>query len=226
MIIGYIFEAFLGFTFALGLEVIRSTSRFQPRSHLRDIILKGCSMFFDCAIYFAASIQIACIIVLVRKDFGISADGLGGLTVEITWVVALLSFLPLLYPLVMLGIFVDEGSRDVLSKELEDADTSRPRHKFRFHLLSVCWVLFLYTFISRMIGDFAPSQVGEGAGEGGTTIVTALEWNTITELCFTGIQPLTDTETKVIEAFGAAGSIIISLYVVCPFLWIIVQGDC
>jgi hypothetical protein len=223
MIIGYLFETFLGFSFALGLEVIRSTQSIDPSPRLekyRAVILRGCSVFFDCAIYFAASIQIACVVVLVRKDFGISANGLGGLTVQIAWAVALLSLLPLLYPLIMLGIFVAEGSE----KELKEAETSRPRHEFRFYLFCVCWVLFLYSFVSRMIGDFAPSQVGQGAGEGGTTIVNTTDWNTLNVLCFTGVQQLTDGEKSVIEDFGTAGSIILSLFVVCPFLWTILQS--
>jgi hypothetical protein len=156
MIIGYLFETFLGFSFALGLEFICNTSRMEsdPRwRRLKSVILRGCSVFFDCAIYFAASIQIACVVFLVRKDFGISADGLGGLTVQIIWAVALPSLLPLLYPLIMLGIFVSKGSE----KELENAECTRSRHEFRFYMFCICWCMFLYTFISRMIGDYAPT---------------------------------------------------------------------
>jgi hypothetical protein len=222
MIIGYLFETFLGFSFALGLEFIRSMSPIEsdPRwRKLKSVLLRGYTLFFDCAIYFAASIQIACVVVLVRKDFGISEDGLGGLTVQITWAVALLSLLPLLYPLIMLGIFVSKESE----KELEEAECTRSRHEFRFYLFCICWCLFLYTFISRIIGDYAPSQVGEGAGEGGVTIITTDEWDTLTTLCFAGVQTLSDQETEAIEAFGTAGSIMISLFVVCPFLWTFVQ---
>lgn len=228
MIIGYLFETLLGFSLALGLEFIRSTPSTNPSPRLqkyRAIILKGCSVFYDCALYFAASIQIACVVVLVRKDFGISANGLGGLTVQITWAVALLSLLPLIFPLFMLGIFVAEGSGiEEAEKELEQAETTRPRHEFRFYLFCACWVLFLYTFISRMIGDFAPSQIGEGAGEGGTTIINTSDWNTLNALCFTGVQQLTDDEAKIIEGFGTAGSIILSLFVICPLLWPILQS--
>jgi hypothetical protein len=223
MIIGYLFETFLGFSFALGLEVIRSTPSADPSRRLkkyRAVILRGCSVFYDCAIYFAASIQIACVVVLVRKDYGISADSLGGLTVQITWAVALLSLLPLLYPLVMLDIFVTRGSE----KELEEAETSSTRHEFRFYLFSACWVLFLYTFVSRMIGDFAPSQIGQGAGPGGTTLINTTDWDTVNELCFSGVQQLTYSETMVMEGFGIAGSIILSLFIVCPFLWTILQS--
>src|SRR5947209_15895525 len=178
MIFGYLFETLLGFSFALGIEFIRSTPLMEsdPRwRKLKAVLLKGCTVFFDCAIYFAASIQIACVVVLVRKDFGISANGLGGFTVQITWAIALLSLLPLLYPLTMLGIWISKGSE----KELEEADCTKSRHEFRFYLVCVCWCLYLYTFISKMISDYAPSQVGEGAGEGGATIITADEWDTL-----------------------------------------------
>ena len=222
MIFGYLFETFLGFSFALGIEFICSTPSREsdPRwRKLKAALLRGCTVFFDCAIYFAASVQIACVVVLVRKDFGISANGLGGLTVQITWAVALLSLLPLLYPLLMLGIVVSRASE----KELEEAECTKSRHEFRFYLFCICWCLFLYTFISRMIGDYAPSQVGEGAGEGGVTVITADEWDTLTNLCLTGVPMLSDKETTVMESFGAAGSIILSLFVICPFIWTFVQ---
>ena len=221
MVIGYLFESFLGFTVALGLELVRSISSINEDSRFRASVLRACSVFFDCVLYFAASIQIACVVVLVRKDFGISANSLGGLTVQITWAVALLSLLPLLYPLVTLGLFVREGSQ----KELEKADTPKPRHEFRFYLFTACWPLFMYSFVSRMIGTFAPSQVGEGAGDGGTTIIYTSEWDNLNALCFSGpnIQQLTDTETEVLDAFETAGSIIVSLFFLCPLIWIILQ---
>ena len=185
MIIGYLFETFLGFSFALGLEVIWSTPSTDPSPRLkkyRAIILRGCSVFFDCAIYFAASIQIACVVVLVRKDFGISAersrwshgtDHLGSCSAQLT--ATTLSPCHAWH-------FRYEGSE----KELEEAETSRSRHEFRFYLFCICWVLFLYTFVSRMIGDFAPSQVGQGAGPGGSTIINTTDWDTLNVLCFTG----------------------------------------
>ena len=131
MICGYLFEVFLRFSFALGLEFIRSTPSMESHPSwrkLKRVLLRGCSVFFDRSIYFAASIQIACVVVLVRKDFGISATGLGGLTVQITWAVALLGLLPLLLPLTILSIFVSKESE----KELEGAETTRSRHEFSF----------------------------------------------------------------------------------------------
>ncbi len=58
--------------------------------------------FSDCAVFFAISIQISCVVVLVRRGFSISANGLGGLTVQITRAVALLCMLPLIFPMFIL----------------------------------------------------------------------------------------------------------------------------
>jgi hypothetical protein len=55
------------------------------------------------------------------------------------------------------------------------------------------------------------------------TIITTDEWDTLTTLCFAGVQTLSGKETEAIEAFGTAGSIVLSLFVVCPFLWTFVQ---
>ena len=59
---------------------------------------------------------------------------------------------------------------------------------------------------------------------GGVTIITTDEWDTLTTLCFTSVQTLSDEETKIIEAFGAVGSIILSLFVVSPFFWTFCQA--
>lgn len=194
MVVGYTFESVLGLLFALGLGFQRPVSRTRYSEIYSSLLLKGCSTFFDCAVFFAVSIQISCVVVLVRRDFGISANGLGGFTTQITWAIALLCMLPLIYPLMVLGhISPDRGG-------------------YRFFLFCGCWVLFFYTFISQMIGDFAPSQVGQGAGEGGATIITTDEWNKLTALCLTGVRALSSNEQNLLSRFGAAGSLLVSAY--------------
>jgi hypothetical protein len=203
MVIGYLFESILGFIFALGLSINGPMAAKQENAKLGAFWAKSTKIFFDCAIYFVVSIQISCVVVLVRKDFGISANGLGGLTVQITWAVALLCMLPLLYPLIILGY------------------TDKDKRSYRFFLFCGCWILFFYTFISQMVGDFGPSQVGQGKGSGGTTIITNDEYAALTNLCLTGVQILSPAESKVLDAFGAAGSIIVTLYGLLYLLWFI-----
>jgi hypothetical protein len=201
MVIGYIFESVLGLIFASSLAFLpstftteTSTSATKPRDLAEKLLKEGCTTFFNCAVFFTASIQIACVVVLIRRDFGISANGLGGLTTQITWAIALLCMLPLLYPMVILG-YIDKA-----------------RSGYRLFLFCGCWLLFFYTFISQMIGVFAPTQIGEGAGEGGTTIITDEQWSKLTTLCLKDVNTLTEKEQKVLSSFGAAGSIVISIY--------------
>lgn len=220
MMIGYLLESFLAFTFALTFELSRSAD--PPPAALtiwRRLSVLGTCVFFDCAVFFAISIQIAAIVVLARKDFGISASSLGGFTVEITWAVALLSILPLLCPLVFLRSCIDE----TFPNEIRSLTSDR-RYILRCFLFGICWVLFLYPFISRMIGSYAPSQVGTGAGEGGTTIVTDVEWNALTSLCFMAdMQLLSDIESRVIPAFGLATSLVISMYLLLQLIWLALE---
>ncbi|CZR57808.1 uncharacterized protein PAC_07697 [Phialocephala subalpina] len=202
MVVGYFCASILGFLFALSLafhEPLRRKSSTKHGKLLKD----GYENFFECAIFFAASIQIACIIVLVRKDFGISANGLGGFTVQITWAVALLCMLPLLYPMVVLTYIDSE------------------KNNYRLFLFCGCWLLFFYTFISQMIGNFGPTQIGTGAGGGGVTIITTDEWDTLTTLCLTGVKPLSNAEQRVLSGFGAAGSLLVTLYGLALILWFI-----
>jgi hypothetical protein len=142
-------------------------------------------------------------VLIQHKDFGISANGLGGLTVQITWAVALLCMLPLLYPMFILS-YMD-----------------RERSNYRLFLFCGCWLLFFYTFISQMIGDFGPSQIGRGAGGGGATIITTDEWDSLTSLCLAEVNSLSAVEQSVLSDFGAAGSTAISTYGLLCLIWYI-----
>jgi hypothetical protein len=84
-----------------------------------------------------------------------------------------------------------------------------------------CWFSFFYTFISQMIGDFGPSQVGQGASGGGTTIITTDDWNILTTLCLANVDYLSTAEQKVLGAFGAARSILVTTYGFLNLLWLI-----
>jgi hypothetical protein len=99
MVIGYFLDSIIGFFLALSLAFHEPISTKPPITKHGSLLAEACKVFFDCAVFFAISIQISCVVVLVRRDFGISANGLGGLTVQITWAVALICMLPLIYPM-------------------------------------------------------------------------------------------------------------------------------
>jgi len=203
MIIGYFLDFVFGFCFALSLAFHEPISTKPPLTKYGGLLAEGCKVYFDCTVFFAISIQIACLIILVRRDFGISANGLGGFTVQITWAISLLCMLPLLYPMFILRY------------------TNKDRKNYRLFLFCGCWLFFFYNFMSQMIGDFGPSQVGQGTGPGGATIITTDEWNNLTSLCLSGVEYLSTAEQKVLSGFGAAGSITITTYGLLSLLWFI-----
>lgn len=203
--VGYFLEAILGLAFVLSFVLAEKFPRMKSNSTIKRILSKGREKFFDGAGFFSASVQIACMIVLVRKDFGISAIGFGGFTMQITWAVAVICILPLLYPLCI----------------PEPNQVIRKRKNYRLFLFCTSWLPFCYTFISQMIGDFAPTQVGKGAGAGGVTIITSEEWDALTALCLTGVETLSDKEQKVLSCFGAAASILVSAYGLLSVIWLI-----
>ncbi|KAH6677131.1 hypothetical protein B0J14DRAFT_336176 [Halenospora varia] len=157
MIVGYMFESALSLVLAVGFAVQKMPpldflpeTFTQRKGIFKAALKKAHKKFFECAVFFTVSIQIACVVVLVRRDFGISANGLGGFTTQITWSIAVLSMLPLMYPLSAL-----------------DTNKMIPNKSgYRLFLFCGCWILFFYTFISQMIGSFAPTQVGTGDGGG------------------------------------------------------------
>src|SRR5436853_100606 len=101
MIVGYITEVALAFLLALFLYCIHHTKlAFVSRRHL-PIFTHGFSTFFDTAIFFSFSVQVASIVVLSRYGFGISASGMGSNTVQITWAISQLVLLPLTLPMTM-----------------------------------------------------------------------------------------------------------------------------
>ena len=185
MVIGYFLDSIIGFCFALSLAFHEPISTKPPLTKHGSLLAEACNVYFGCAVFFAISIQISCLVVLVRRDFGISANGLGGFTVQITWAVSLLCMLPLLYPMFILRY------------------TNKDRKNYQLFLFCGCWLFFFYNFMSQMIGDFGPSQVGQGAGPGGTTIITTDEWNNLTSVCLSGVEYLSTAEQKVLSGFGA-----------------------
>ncbi|KAH8661677.1 hypothetical protein BGZ60DRAFT_433479 [Tricladium varicosporioides] len=214
MIVGYIFESALSLLLAVGFLIQKANIQaLRPKaltehtsSLLKAALKKAHKKFFDCAIFFTASIQIACVVVLVRRDFGISANGIGAFTTQITWAIAVLSMLPLLYPLVALE------------------SLTKSRSRYRLFLFSCCWLLSFYPFVSLMMGSFAPSQIGEGKGDGGRTDIRYEEWEKLTTLCLTGINTLTSREEMIPAAVGVASSLVVTIYALIRLAYCILSN--
>lgn len=78
MVIGYFLDSIISFFLALSL-VFHEPISTKPLTKHGSLLAEACKVFFDCAVFLAISIQISCVVVLIRRDFGISANGLGGL---------------------------------------------------------------------------------------------------------------------------------------------------
>ncbi|KAG9235323.1 hypothetical protein BJ875DRAFT_276889 [Amylocarpus encephaloides] len=206
MIVGYLFETILGFGLAFCIAVLGTTTS----NKYKKVLIESYRTFFNCAVFFAFSIQIACVIVLVRRDFSITANGLGAFTTQITWTIALLSMLPLICAIV----------------SLDKVDTKKSG--YRFFLFCGCWLMFFYTFISHMIGDFSPSQIQKGSISTPTSVESpaaySKEWEILENMCLGVVDQLTGQEQNIMSGFGAAGSIVVIGYGLAKLLWLIVSG--
>lgn len=133
----------------------------------KEIIQCGLDSFFSSAAYFALSIQLATIIVLVRKDYGISTADLGAIEARTAQCVAVMSMMPLLYPVALLEPRKRDMSLDV-------------RHNSRLLLLSATVALSFFPFLSRCIHGFEPGPIGPDPDNK----VDAEEWAMVEKTCF------------------------------------------
>ncbi|KAI8672259.1 hypothetical protein NCS56_00688500 [Fusarium sp. Ph1] len=137
----------------------------------KEIMQCGLDSFFSSAAYFALAIQLATIIVLVRKDYGISNADLGAIEARIAQSVSVVSMMPLLYPAAL------------LEPEPEDRNENRDvRHNSRLLLLSVTLALSFFPFLSRCMHAFGPSPIGDGSN----SEVSDENWAKVASMCFPG----------------------------------------
>ena len=201
VITAYIMQLALGIAFCALLLFVRVERHPIASRCLRSSF----PVFVDAAMIFTFSVQLASLILMARKDFGISADNLGGYTMEITWTAALLTMLPA----TMVVFFKAENEQD----ERDSGEKSSRTKKHRTLSLSiVClsWCFFLYTFLSRMIAAYGPSQIG--------TAVSDDDWAKIQNKCFEAYEDLTASTRNVMQGFAIAGSLFVSMLVLGKLL--------
>ena len=153
--------------------------------------------YTDAAIMLAFSIQLASLVLLVKKDYSISAAGFGTLTIEVTWAAALLTMLPL-----------------AMQSWL---DVKEERPGITLVLISISWVFFMFTFLSRMALSFGPSQVGSGSSD----VLTITQWSNIEYLCFKGISQLDAPSATAFDIFAIGGSVLVSLAILGKLIRVI-----
>jgi hypothetical protein len=167
MTISYCTEVVIGIALTSTLLLMSTGS--VPASRLwRKVLTQTLDVYHDSAVFLAFSVQIASVVMLVKVNFGISADTMGANIVEITWIVSLLTLLPLSY-----GVFVFRiGNAQKLLQVEEDTtqttnrDNEKSKKKFakgrrkdrlRFLLFIISWMVSAYPLFSRMICTFGRS---------------------------------------------------------------------
>jgi hypothetical protein len=171
MAVGYLLESFITLSMLCAYILLK---RWPPKHpNLPKLLLATASRaFYDNAAFFSFALQIASIVTLTRVDFGISASGMGALTVEIAWLVSTLTLMPLL-PLVLIPDIHDHNTGSQAGSNISstehiltpDHDTSRgkdsnsttisaAKQDVRFLLFVICWAIAFCPFFSRMSGTF------------------------------------------------------------------------
>lgn len=202
MSVGYICSSVLG----AALAILCLASR-RLKDVSEEFALRLLSSFDDCATFFAFSIQIACIVVLARVDYGISAASMGDVTVRITWTVSVLTLLPLVYALLLPGTLKSRADRRYVESVGAKAAAKGDR---RTLLFSICWACAVYPFMSRMIEGFGRSLIGDGPDD----VLSFAEWHTLGDICLAGTWPPTDAEYRLINAFGIMSFLLLSMLAV------------
>jgi uncharacterized membrane protein len=162
--IGYLLESSICLTLLCASTWLEKWSPKNPKL-AKMLLASVSSAFFDNAAFFAFAIQAASIATLTRVDFGVSADGMGALTMQITWLVSMMTLLPLMLLVLRPGMFRDdensatEDDREIcerakiMSRERTAAE-AEARQDLRFFFLVVCWAMAFCPFFSRMGGTF------------------------------------------------------------------------
>ena len=211
MTAGYVTETILGFLLAVCCWILRQNIESRPCQSLKlwaKTFERGFEAFFTSAIYFTLSILVASNYALAKRDFDISANGFGIIETQITSAITVVSVLPLLYP-VLMGFEKRKDAHQIGTPATRRADYNSNLHeKFRLVLFCLVTVLFMYPFISQCIHNWAPTDVGEGNGPDGATIVNSEEWAALTATCFEEIDSITAFETLIISAFELVGSLL------------------
>jgi hypothetical protein len=179
MAVGYLLESIAAFSLLCILTWLKH--RREPRLKLvRLLFATAARTFYDNAAFFTFAIQVACIVTLIRVDFGISASSMGVVTMEIAWIVSTLTLLPLMHLVLQPKLYEDdlgftshasvsteeslvlsEGSERVeyraSSSKRSTATMAEARQDLRFPSFVICWAMAFYPFFSRMSGTFGTS---------------------------------------------------------------------
>lgn len=190
VLVGYFVEFSLAVILAVTLMILSKRRKARLAASCREIT----GAYVDSAIALALSVELACAIMLIKKNFGLQVSEFGGLTVQIVWIVAALVMLPV---------------ASFCWRDLEDKKT-----ELRLCMTALAFILFLITFICRMISTYSDRQIGSGAD----AVVSNEEANQIALLCFGQSSSLSPSASATVEVFSIGGSLWISCNVILALI--------
>lgn len=182
VIVGYYLEFALAALLAL-------TFLFLQRTRNQKHISACCAItgvYADAAMALALAVELASTILLIKRESGLGSDDFGALTMQVVWVVALLVMLPI-------ATFCWHDLKD-------------KRFELRICVASLVYILFLITFICRMIATYSSGQVGSGNG----AVITDAEEMQFEILCLSQTHQLSSSASITMEVFSIGGSIWVS----------------
>ena len=107
-----------------------------------------------------------------------------------------------------------EPQPDHASAPISEESKNR-KEQLRFLLFALCWLLFIYPFLSRMMETFGSSAMNK--------VVSENEWNSIETACTAGVDAVSDRELLAMKVFSAAGSVFVCLMTLVRIIWLAVQ---
>jgi hypothetical protein len=212
--IGYIIETALGFCLAALFLLLGHLGRKKHEEHgdvvkgsivqridyidpASSVLKSGLKTFFDSAAYFCIALQIATVVIVAKKDFGLSTSDFGAIEAQIAHAVSVLSLLPLLAPVIL------------LEDSLVDSEGRDPRSNPRLLLLNLAVSLSFYPFMSRNFHSFGTSPISDG----GSGEISTVSWNGIENLCFSdGLDGLRSNSLFLaLDGMELTGSLVVYL---------------
>lgn len=214
--IGYALEVGLGSVFAITLLAVNSKEgRFW--NYARVLLHAGFEAFWDCSIYFALAVELAAIVMLVYKDFGVSTAGFGSNDLQIAVAISVLCILPHMYPVALLSPGVLDGprsGRDDSTAEKTLTRMRRVRHHFRAFLFILLTAVYIYPFLSQCVHNWGRSRIGDGNAASGETAVSDAEWAKVAYMCTGDDAALSGDEFMLLAVFELVASIALFAFVV------------
>lgn len=146
--------------------------------------------FANFAIALALSVELASSIMLIKKNFSLGADNFGALTEQIVGIVALLVMLPI-------STFCWQDLKD-------------KRSELRLCVIALTFIMFLITFVSRMLSRYAQGEIDTGPDP----VLTHAEMDQIELLCMEGVRQLSTGELLFMEFLSIGGFICLACIII------------